>query len=321
MNKLEIVGCRVPLLSKKEYILFAHASYEERSIALKQFRYCNGKLVAGMIIYSEEYKLKKKYKLYLCELKDIIKYLTKSEPIMIPVHRDKPVKYIFDLHEKLSKFNDYKSKNFLVDMSTFPRDRLICLVDYLKKIKFSSYKLEFIYTIPLIYHTQTKDGWLTKGVRKIMPVPGFNGIQRTNRKTLLVIMLGLEEERSYITIRNTEPNKLIVISYELATDNEHIDKPEILNSRLIQNFSPIILEKHKLKSGFDEVKRILENIYQCYSGEYNIFISINGLKSDLLGAMIVCRNHRDIQIKHAYPHVYNINDYSTGIGKSFYGFL
>ncbi|WP_421847254.1 hypothetical protein [Marinomonas sp.] len=308
----------VTALDKKSYFLFCHSSYEERSLSIIDFSFLENKIDISIQISSEEYLSNNFYIKNKATLKTYVEKISTKKSMEVIANRDEPVKFLKDIHEILFKEN--KTFNgFLIDISTFPRDRLICLIDYLIQIRSVDTSIEFIYTSPKSYSTEEKNGWLTKGVRKISPIPRFNGNQKTRKESLLIMIIGHEGERSQIILKNIEPDKLIII----GQGDEQINKEtKIISNR--EN-APIFDEYNiieRVESSFSDpmdTKNKLEMLYMKYKEKYNIIVSANGTKLQVLGAMIVCIQHREIQIVHAYPQIYNIENYSSSKAGSYFG--
>ena len=305
-------------LKNISYIIFCHSSYEDRSLSIIDFSFSDKKIVNSIQISSKEYLGESCYIKNKNTLEKFSENISLNKPISVIADRDKPVDFLVSVDEALSSIND-SYDGFIIDISTFPRDRLVCLLDYLMKIRTDDTSIEFIYTSPKKYSTESNDGWLTKGVRKISPIPRFNGKQKTRKKSLLIMLIGHEGERSQITLRNIEPDKLIIIAQGNSQSNNKTK--EISNNENLQ-----ILNEHNILETIEapyadpsSTNKILESLYSKYKDSYNIIVSINGTKLQVLGAMITCMRHREIQIIYTYPQIYNIESYSCSNSSSYYG--
>lgn len=315
INKVE--SLKLPLKSKS-YLLFCHSSYEDRCLSLKRYSFGDSEIVRSIQISSKEYLSNKVYSQNKALLENFTNEISLHSQIPIIADRDQPIELLFSIESILNKLEE-KYDGFLLDISTFPRDRLICLLDYLMKIRGAGKSIEFIYTSPKNYSTESENGWLTRGVRKISPLPRFNGKQRTRKDSLLIMLLGHEGERSHITLKNIEPDKLIVItqgSNQLNDKAQDISYKE--NSPIFDEYSVLNIIEVPYADP-TSTSNILESLYQKYKDDYNLIVSINGTKLQVLGAMITCMRHREIQIVYAYPQVYNIDSYSVSESDSYYG--
>ena len=307
--------------SGENCVLITHASYEDRCLAICDCAFTS-KVSASILLSSEEYLQKGVYKAKSQKLREFLSKVTSGDIIDVSAKKDKPVSTIAKIEEELRKIGG-GDKDFLVDISTFPRDRLICLFDYLLKLRGSGRKIEYIYASPKGYGSECDKGWLTKGVRKIESIPRFNGKQRTRKETLLVMLLGHEGERSLITLRNVEPDRLILITQgEAQVNSSAREISQSSNMSLINESRHLLLDEGSIElSFFDPIKvdSVLEDIWCRHSNKYNIILSISGTKLQVLGALITCLRHRDIQIIYASPQSYNIENYSHNIGPKYRG--
>lgn len=316
-----------PLNSKaefygKNYIFICHASYEERSLSICQHYFEEGMIHTSILLSSEEYLDENIYSLNKKKLETFLKKNTKDVVTNIVALKNRPIANLKNIASSITNTN-VSEPNFLIDISTFPRDRLICLLDYLLRIRTKKSRIEYIYTSPKNYGSEKNGGWLTRGVRKIEAVPRFNGKQKTRTETLLVMLLGHEGQRSLITLRNLEPDKLIIIAQGKLQANECAQKISFdCNESLLNESKHILSDQDIIKAPYSnpsKVDNILEKIWSEYSKKYNIIISVCGTKLQVLGALLTCLRHREIQIIYAYPQIYNIESYSENIGKKYKG--
>lgn len=310
--------CHQVTLLFDSYVLITHASYEDRSCAICEERFPENKIVGAVVIYSNENMDKKKYQINLEKQKIFFRSLTGCTPLTVGCDRNRPVNFIELFAIEFEKLPD--GIGYLIDISTFPRDRLICVLNFLRNVCPQNKVIEFIYTSPRSYSTEKKDGWLSRGVRRVRAVPGFNGRQSTRKKSLLVMLLGHEGERAHITLKSVEPDDLIVI---IQDEDQISDSARITsqkgNSSILMDYT--LLEKEIAASYNDPLSTYVElkRIHAKYSATYNIFVSVNGTKLQILGVTLACMALKDIQIIYAYPQTYNQDDYSNSTGRKYYG--
>lgn len=308
--------------SGERYVVVCHASYEDRSLSICEHLFAKGMVIASILLSSEEYLDKEIYISNKNKLKSFLTDITSGIVADIVAEKDRPISNLKKVADALLGF-DVTEMNFLIDISTFPRDRLICLLDYIIRIRGEGAKIEFIYTAPEGYGSEKQGGWLSRGVRKIEPVPRFNGKQKTRRDTLLVMLLGHEGQRSLITLRNLEPDHLIIISQGKIQVNTNTQKvSEDSNESLLSESRHLLLDDGIIEAPYSDpsnIDNILEEIWDSYSDRYNIVVSVCGTKLQVLGALLTCLRHREIQIIYAYPQHYNIEDYSQKIGSKHWG--
>ena len=145
-------------------------------------------------------------------------------------------------------------------------------------------------------------------------VPGFGGVQYPQYQKLLVVILGHEGERTHITLRRHQPDRIILIGQ--SQDQHHDGLREIAekeNEQILSLYGEEALWEEKLASrGVLETKKVIETIYDKYRYTHNVFIAANGTKLQLIGAYLACRELEEIQITYAVPSIYNWQRYSAG---------
>lgn len=169
------------------------------------------------------------------------------------------------------------------------------------------------------YPSKDGDGQrLSKGVRDINPIPGFNGRQWTNKERMLIAFLGHEGARVHLATRNLEPDGICLIGQ--SDDQFHGDLQQISDhhaSGVIGEYGEKILEKHAIGAyGIDEAYSSLRDIYEKYHDKFNITVLIMGTKLQALGAILFAIKNRDVEIVHASPAIYNTENYSEGVGET-----
>lgn len=113
--------------SGKNYILICHASYEERSLSICDHDFKEGMIELSILLSSKEYIDKQIYSKNKIALKQFLDVNTKGDVKDIVAERDQPIANLEKISDSISGI-DVSKYNFLVDISTFPRDRLICLL-------------------------------------------------------------------------------------------------------------------------------------------------------------------------------------------------
>jgi hypothetical protein len=303
-------------------VLFCHASYEARSLGIIEAG-AEENIVSSIVCFSEEYGNYPLYRDNKKKLVDGLNLISNGTVLEVEINRDRTVDFLRNIDSLISKMDQVSSLDFFVDISTFPRDRMICLLEYLMRLKGEESVISFLYTSPASYGSELEGGWLTRGVRKMAPIPNFNGKQKTNRKLLLIMLLGHEAERAHITLRNIEPDRVIVISQGGDQLNDDSLNTSIeAQTNILRDYQHCLSDSYSV--GYLDplcVKELISKIYRDSADEYNIIVSINGTKIQVVGAMLGCMFHREIQIIYAYPHVFNLENYSSSIGKSTLGRL
>lgn len=295
-------------------IFICHSSYEPR--CLTQVSNFNDRKFAMAIVFgSGKWKTDAVYKGHHEDILEALRERTSNNVSSLILDRGDKIEFLTKLHENLNEVE--KSSNILVDISTFPRDRLLMILRYLA-LNFDPANVVLHHCSPESYATDKSDenAWLAQGVKRVEAVPGFNGLQKSRAGCLVIIQLGHEKERPQITATSLEPDKLAILHQgDLQYKHGVIRISHANNSTLIEAFEAKIVERTNVSyNDWAKAKAEICRIYQKYHKSFNIFISPNGTKIQLLGALAAALKFPEIQIRYAEPQVYN-PDSSFGSGK------
>ncbi len=208
----------------------------------------------------------------------------------------------------------------VVDASVIPKDRLWMILDYLKRIN-PILRVFIIYTEPAHYSTEIDpDGWLSKGVKRIVRVPGFNGRQNPSKRSLLILIVGHEKERMEITIKNIEPQKIVLVGQGIQQHGENAPTlPRWIVEQLGVEHSNSVDKNGSIEIGSRDhqgTNEAIQSVYDRFSSEFNVIVSTNGTKLQSLGALFACQKNRAIAAIYAEPQIYNSQNYSVGVGQT-----
>jgi hypothetical protein len=300
-------------------LFICHASYECRAYGVTD-NTLDGFSISQSVVFgtTKSVGCNDQYRKCFHDLIGRLTHVSVCSPHPILVERHELVLMVRLLDAALGDIIRGEINNVVIDASVFPKDRLWVVVDYIQRVSRST-KVFILYMEPVSYSTENGNpGWLSKGVKRLMPIPGFNGRQSAEKKTLLVVIVGHEEERVQITVRNIEPNKVLLIGQSADIYDE--GAPRLSNfivKRLGHDYSHIIDFNERFIAGSRDylaVRDSISLIYEKYSGQYNIVVAVNSTKLQSLGALIVCRERRAITAVYAEPQVYNTHR-TEGFGK------
>ena len=205
-------------------------------------------------------------------------------------------------------------QRFLIDITTFTREALLMLVQYLKTVAKKGDEIEFIYAHAKEYSVgnSLEDKWLSKGIREVRSVLGFPGDLLPSRGNHLVMLVGFEHERALSLIRECEPSYL---SLGLADEAERGTQPhqgtnvrtiQWLKSVLSTNYlDEFVFSAYDAEKTRDILRRQLEKIK-----EHNAIIAPMNTKISTLGAALLALNDPSVQLCYAQPNSYNYRRYS-----------
>lgn len=239
------------------------------------------------------------------------------EPLPIVVSRPNLVGMTRAIHEKLTAQSTGAIGAIVVDASVFPKDRLWMILDYFNRA-FPLLPVYVTHTEPEQYATEVDThGWLSKGVKRLIRVPGFNGHQNPSKKTLLVLIVGHETERTQITIKNTEPHKIVLVG-EGSRQHGTVSPmfPESISSYMGTDYAALVDTSGSVIVGardYEATQKAIEELYRNNQANYNLIVAGNGTKFQSIGALLACQNERSIASIYAEPQIYNAPMYSRGI--------
>jgi hypothetical protein len=248
---------------------------------------------------------------------DSIRSHTKQEVEAIFFELSDPLDLIRKLQLLVSRLTTQEIfRSVTIDITTFPRQALLLLTRYIDEHPHRGV-VRLVYGEPKKYATEEKkkeDRWLTRGVLSVKSVPQFGGVQFPRRAKLLTVILGHEGERTHITVRRHQPDKIILIPQGQRQHHKGLKEiAEHENEQIISIYGQDSFWKSGLPSrGVVETERTIQKIYDQHRYTHNMFLAPNGTKLQLVGAYLACRALPEIQITYAVPAVYNWQKYSTG---------
>ncbi len=296
---------------------FCHSSYEPRSIAsIQSSEKCHG-IDSAFIFHSNDFLGSKEYKHNHAQIADHFGSVSINQPIEMPVDYDNK-NFLLDSHRELIRQNLNEVDDIAVDLSTFTRGRMIRLVDFIIKEK-GNKPLYLFYSEPEKYATEKngkKASWLTKGTKNIITIPGFSGEKQDSKKSLLVLLLGHDSERSIATVEAVDPDMMVVISQGTLKQRKGLQEVFLKNNAsILDKYANKIATILTVPSrGWESVYDVLNRIHGLYKNHYNITASLDGTKMQVFGALAFCQKHPNIQLLYTEPEKYNCDSYTHGIG-------
>lgn len=316
MIKLEQINAPIKNNGRVDSLFVSCASYEPRTTAVAG-RLAEGYRVERVIVCrAKEYLNKGNSTQLFQEVYSSFKGKALTAIHELQFELSRPIEFIRELGKALS---DQISDGITVDISTFPRRELL-IVLHLLQTRYSGLDLRLLYSEPGKYATENKDQekrWLTQGVRAVEPIPGFCGIQYPRRGSLLVMILGHEGERTHITLRRHQPDKVIFLGQSSSQFHEGLREiAEDQNRQMIQQYGEGCFWDTRLSAhGVYETLTELNRIFQQHRYSHNMFVAPNGTKLQALGTYLAARQNPEIQITYAEPVLYNWEVFSEGSGK------
>lgn len=228
----------------------------------------------------------------------------------------KSVDSIIELHSLLVE-KELVAKDLLitVDMSTFTKDLLINLAQYL--VSFLRVRsLRLLYTRPNRY-ASPQEGWLSYGIRRIhFPPMCWNGWSPLKDK-LLIVLLGFEEMRAWSLIDRFSPDLTWLYTTSPGSRPEWDAYCREYNARLLAEI-PAKGSVPALDPA--AVFRILsQHITEDIAEKYNVFIAPLSTKPQLIGALAFCSTNLRIPVNMITTTVvdHNVPYYSWDVGDTY----
>lgn len=210
------------------------------------------------------------------------------------------------IKEKIS-LSGKQNLTILIDITTFTREVLLILLKALSLFK--NIRIKTAYVPNEKYSIEEKEIWMTKGIRDIRSILGFSGLHTPNKKLLLIILNGFEEERTENIIDSFEPAGIILGKPEKADSiNDNLNRISCDKFQYIKNkYDDLINEEFEFSCiNIIKTKKVLEDLIKKYN-EYNIIISPLNNKISTLAVGVVGINNEEVQVCYASANQYNID--------------
>lgn len=216
-------------------------------------------------------------------------------------------------HQMLEWLRDGRFDRVTIDISTFPRQEMLVLLNYLDRSECCA-EIRIFYSEPGEYSTEQKDGWLTSGVKSVVSVYGFPGVQSPGKDTLLIMFLGHESERAAVTHKRHQPKKTLVVAPDQNYRHRLDGIVRETHPLLFSLYDKIEVTESISARGVDEARQTVLQAWERYHNDYSLVIAPLGTKLQTIGIYQAVREKKDIQITYAVPVLYNFDAYSGGIG-------
>jgi hypothetical protein len=276
------------------------ASFEDRCVSSTTRVRADFRTRFAVIFVLEETLYKTQVETNLFRIQRKLGKATTEGVFVIRGQRDDPIEGIAQLR---NIWETCRPKNpdepfISVDISGFTKIYLFELLHYLV--------VELKLGIPRFLHTiQTYlPSKLTRGVQQITTIPNFFGNISMEKRTVLVLFLGFESERSLIVWKHFNPVKTIA----LITNPPRFGNLDYLryaqknNSHLLSQSS---VEVRDVPADNPcAARRELETIYGEIKDTSNMIIGPLGTKPQAVGVFLFCLEHPAVQVVYSFPAEY-----------------
>lgn len=230
---------------------------------------------------------------------------------------DNPVISALNIAQVLGQHRQESPARVLVDITTFTRECLLMVLDYVDRRRQPKDEVLLGYTTAEEYSigNLVEDKWLSKGVRDVRSVLGFPGRMLPSRATHLIVMVGFENERALELVDICEPTFVSLGVADVGEDSAQPHQETLLNKmkRLEDGLRGRVtgLETFTFKAyDAEATEGILRRQANAF-GPCNVVVVPMNTKISTVGAMLLARREEAVQICYAPANVYNTERYSV----------
>jgi hypothetical protein len=314
LNRNEIVS---RLSNEKIDYFISSSSFEERCLDI-----CS--IVAGLNInidkcflfgtvdFMEEVKVlrNKMLNLFSQEIQERVK--------LVDLKINDPVSSFVEMLKVCNTLFKDTPKCVLLDITTFTHENLLVIFRILYTKKRESDKVLMIYSGAKSYshnYIDNKDKWLTKGIKEIRSVIGYPGYFDPTKKNHLIILFGIEIEK---TIKLIELFEFDTVSIGIgSTDDSISDEVQIINKQrcieILNLYTNAKTFEFSLTDTYLTKSHINEHI-SYYPNENIVIVPMNN-KISTIGVGLAAIENQEIQIFYMQANLYNTVGYSQSSGK------
>jgi len=227
-----------------------------------------------------------------------------------------PIESADNIADALETCRSDARQRVVVDVTTFTHESLLILAELLGRVFSENDDVLFVYTIAEKYASGLPDDekWLSKGIEDTRTVLGFPGNVLPGRGIHLVLLHGLEPERSKSLIANYEPEFLSLGRSDEAS--ALADKGLLSANRRVHGEvlafakNTVDLEEFPFVANEPEESRQVIQERACLRDDLSVIVAPMNTKLSALGAGLAARDNPAIQICYAQPVTYNYESYS-----------
>lgn len=204
------------------------------------------------------------------------------------------------------------AQRVVLDISTLPRSYVftVCKVLCEKKVECT---LRY-------YKPETYGGQLSRGVRRVQAVPGFEGRSIGSDNTTLVLILGFEGYKSLYAWEQLGPSKTIALLGDPAYRAEFLETARRSNAELFRQLGSrgVVGRLNTFDVGLAcaELERLYSDLIGKDAG-VEIVVCPLGTKLQCVAAFALAYRHREIGIACVSSLMYYTGDYSRGFVREY----
>ncbi len=276
------------------------ASFEDRCLSSASKMGIDYRTNFAIIFVIEEPLYKKQVDTNLYRLQSELGKRTSKGIFVISCQKENPIDGVSQLKNiwKQCKPRNLEEPFITIDISGFTKIYLLELLHYLV--------IELNLGIPRLFtqHRRTYQLNLLGGVEQITTIPNFFGSISWEKQTVLVLLLGFEQERSLAVWKHFNPAKTVaLITNPPRYGNlDYLRYAQENNSHLLSQPSTEV--RNVPADNPYATKNMLEVIYNDTRGSFNMVIGPFGTKPQAVGVFLFCLEHPKVQVVYSFPVKY-----------------
>ena len=283
------------------------ASYEERCLGIpKNIAECNINNIA--IFCNNDFIAH-----YNENEKKIVSFFPESKCCIINLNTKHPAPNALVILNFFDGITDIEKKKFFIDTTTFTHESLLVLYKVISLRKIPIENVLYSYLNASNYSTNEIDldkKWLSKGIGEIRNVIGYSGFMNPLKKNHLIVLVGIELERTKSLIDKIEPNSL-----SLGVSYDHCSKSPAaieLNKTKHTELCDKYLDSESFEFTVLAPKPVTEKLAEISAkhSDCNIIIAAMNNKISTIGAGSFANTNPAVQISYATALQYNIQGYT-----------
>lgn len=227
-----------------------------------------------------------------------------------------PIESADNIADALETCRSESRQRVVVDVTTFTHESLLILVELLGTVFSAEDDVLFVYTIADKYAPSLPDEekWLSRGIEDIRSVLGFPGSVLPGRGIHLILLHGLETERSVSLITDYEPAFLSLGRSEDVSPfaDKGLQSANIRVHEEVLKFAENTVDLEEFPFPVNEPEESCRAIQERARRRDDLSVIVAPMNSKLsaLGAGLAARENPAIQICYVQPITYNYENYS-----------
>ena len=200
----------------------------------------------------------------------------------------------------------------LLDISTLPRNYLFTICHLLAESKVDT---TIRYYKPEIYGRQ-----LSRGVRRVQAIPGFEGDAVGVGATILVLILGFEGYKAVYAWEQLGASKTVALIGDPPYKQDFLGIAQRNNSELLERLGDRAdvrpLHTFDVETAHKQLLQVYEDLWRQYEN-VEITVCPLGTKPQSLAAFALAYQHPSVSVAYVSSLIYYTGDYSKGFDRDY----